>query len=47
MGSNKQFLHIQFYMNNKQRIGEKSLGAEARRLGEFWSMLEHFGAFWS
>jgi hypothetical protein len=42
MGSNMKVLHIHFYMNNKQRIGEKRLGAEATRMGKLWSMLEHF-----
>jgi hypothetical protein len=27
-------------MNNKQRTREKSLGAGAERLGEFWRMIE-------
>jgi hypothetical protein len=47
MGSYRKFLHIEFYMNNKQRAEKKSIGDRARRLGEFWSMLEHFGVLWS
>jgi len=26
---------------------KKSMGDRERRLGEFWSMLKHFGALWS
>jgi hypothetical protein len=29
-------------MNNKQRARKKSTGEKIRRMGEFWSMLEHF-----
>jgi hypothetical protein len=36
------FLHIEFYMNNKQRAEKKSIGDRERRLGNSWSMLEHF-----
>jgi hypothetical protein len=31
-------------MNIKQRRGEKSIGDGARRMGEFWIMME---CFWS
>jgi hypothetical protein len=30
-------------MKNKKIRGEKSLGVGKIRLGELWSMLEHFG----
>jgi hypothetical protein len=41
-GENRQFFTFSFGMNNKERAGKKSTRARARRLGEFWSMLEHF-----
>jgi hypothetical protein len=34
-------------MNNKGEQEKRALGARARRMGELWSMLESFGAFWS
>jgi hypothetical protein len=34
MGSDKQFLHIEFYMNNKRKSRKKSFGDRERRLGE-------------
>jgi hypothetical protein len=35
MDSYRKFSPIEFYMNNRRREGEKSLGARGRRLGEF------------
>jgi hypothetical protein len=47
-GQLQQFLHIEFYMNNKQRA-EKKRALEIEKegwvnSGACWSVLEHFGA---
>jgi hypothetical protein len=34
-------------MNNKGRAGKRSTKARVGKLGEFWSMLEHFWSVWS
>jgi hypothetical protein len=47
MGSYRQFLHIEFYMNNKQRAEKRALEIEQEgweNSGACWSVLEHFGA---
>jgi hypothetical protein len=44
MGNYMQLLLIEFSMNNKQREKKMSTRDRERRLGEFWSILEHFGA---
>jgi hypothetical protein len=43
-GQLQQFLHIEFYMNNKQRAEKKSTWEIEK---EGWEILEHVGAYWS
>jgi hypothetical protein len=40
MGGSICFLHEQ-----QEKREKKSLGARTTRLGEFWSILEHIGAY--